>query len=74
LVSATILLDKELLLQMSSQDLFHSVRNELVVVLGRVELLASVAADQTTLEHTRQIKAAALNIRQLLQTAQQNDA
>jgi nitrogen-specific signal transduction histidine kinase len=55
---------------MSSQELFHSLRNELVVVLGRAELLALRAADQSTLEYTRQIKAAALNIRQLLLRAQ----
>jgi nitrogen-specific signal transduction histidine kinase len=57
---------------MSSQELFHSLRNELVVVLGRAELLASGAADQATLEQTLQIKAAALNIRELIQRVQQN--
>jgi nitrogen-specific signal transduction histidine kinase len=59
---------------MFSQELFHSFRNELMVVLRRAELLAASAADQATLEYTRQIKAAALKIRQLIQPVQQDHA
>jgi hypothetical protein len=57
---------------MFSQELFHSFRNELMVVLCRAELLAASAADQATLEHTRQINAAGLKIRQLIQPVQQD--
>jgi hypothetical protein len=55
---------------MSSQELFHPLRNELVVVLGRT----ANAAEQATLEQAQQIKAAELNIRERIRTVQQNHA
>jgi hypothetical protein len=55
---------------MSSQELFHPIRNKLVVVLDRT----ANAAEQATLEHAQQIKAAELNIREQIQRVQQNRA
>jgi hypothetical protein len=55
---------------MSSPELFHSLRSELLVALARTEFLPLRAADQASLEHARHINAAALNIHQLLLQAQ----
>lgn len=51
---------------MSSQKLFHTLRNELTVVLGRAELLALTSQDCMSLEHCKKIKTAALKVRELL--------
>ena len=57
---------------MSAQELFHSLRSELDFVPGRAELLVTRVTDHALLRNGRQLKAAALNVRQHLQQAQQN--
>src|SRR6185312_12458187 len=49
-----------------SQQLVHSIRNQLSVVIGRAELLAVATPDGQTQEHSKAIKAAALKVHDLL--------
>jgi two-component sensor histidine kinase len=51
---------------MSSQELIHSVKNQLTVVIGQVEMLAREGRSEQDLERCREIKKAASNINQLL--------
>lgn len=51
---------------MSSQELIHSVKNQLTVVIGQAEMLAREGRSEQDLERCREIKKAASNINQLL--------
>lgn len=51
----------------SSQDLFHSVNNQLSIVMAHAEMLAREENSEQTLERCREIKRAAANISRLLQ-------
>jgi signal transduction histidine kinase len=51
---------------MSSQELIHSISNELAVVLGRAELLTQGPNDPEIQRACMEIKLAARNIHQLL--------
>jgi signal transduction histidine kinase len=51
---------------MSSQELIHSISNELAVVLGRAELLSQAPQDPEKERACMEIKRAARNIHRLL--------
>jgi two-component sensor histidine kinase len=53
---------------MSSQDLLHSVNNQLTVVMAQAELLARYVASEQDMERCREIKLAASKINRLLRT------
>ena len=53
---------------MSSQDLLHSVNNQLTVVMAQAELLARYVASAQDMERCREIKQAASKINRLLRT------
>jgi two-component sensor histidine kinase len=52
---------------MSRQELFHSVNNQLSVVMAQADMLAREDHSEETLERCREIKRAASNISRLLQ-------
>jgi signal transduction histidine kinase len=51
---------------MLSQELIHSISNELAVVLGRAELLSQAPQDPETERACMEIRSAARNISRLL--------
>jgi two-component sensor histidine kinase len=51
----------------SSQELFHSVNNQLLVVMAQAEMLAQESDSEQVIERCREIKRAASNINRLLQ-------
>jgi nitrogen-specific signal transduction histidine kinase len=55
---------------MSSQQFFHSITNQLTVVLGRAELLALRSKDRTAKESSKVIITAAQNICDLVKQFQ----
>jgi hypothetical protein len=55
---------------MSSQMFFHSIHDQLAVVLGTTELLALASQGGTNLEHCKKIKTAALNLHELIKEFQ----
>jgi hypothetical protein len=55
---------------MSSQMFFHSLHDQLAVVLGNAELLTLSCRDSTSLEQCKKIKTAALNLNELIKEFQ----
>jgi two-component sensor histidine kinase len=53
--------------KLSPKELFHSVNNQLAVVMAQAEMLAKEGNTEQTLERCREIKRAAANINRLLQ-------
>ena len=51
----------------SSQELFHSVNNQLLVVMAQAEMLAKESGSEQAIERCLEIKRAASNINRLLQ-------
>ncbi len=50
----------------SSKELFHSINNQLAVVMAQAELMAREASSEQELERCREIKLAASKIHRLL--------
>jgi two-component sensor histidine kinase len=53
--------------QMSSQELVHSIKNQLTIVLGRAELLSGAHVDEQTQRASLEIRTAARKLSSLLQ-------
>jgi hypothetical protein len=51
---------------MSSEDLIHSINNQLAVVMGKAELLGQVVSNSASKETCLEIKAAAMKINKLM--------
>jgi hypothetical protein len=51
---------------MSSEDLIHSINNQLAVVVGKAELLRQAVSNSASQETCLEIKAAAIKINKLM--------
>jgi nitrogen-specific signal transduction histidine kinase len=51
---------------MSSEDLIHSINNQLAVVMGKADLLGQAVSNSASKETCLEIKAAAMKINKLI--------